>query len=99
LSESPARFQRDLNASPERFRGAMDVRAASIVADRMMEDTIGHCVLIAKLWLALKPRLGNAAMEVRYDDLADDLKAGSGRAIQFLGVGWGERRLRLNERT
>lgn len=99
MSKSPARFQHNLNTSPERFRGAMDLHAASIVADRTMEDTIGHYDLVANLWLALKPCLGNTVIEVRYEDLVDDLKGGSRRAIQFLGVGWDERRLRLNERA
>ena len=62
-----------------------------------LEDAIKHYVLLADLWLALKPLLGSAAMEVRYEDLVSDLAGGARRALEFLGVGWDERVLRFNE--
>jgi Flp pilus assembly protein TadD len=62
-----------------------------------LEDTIKHYVLLAEMWLALKPCLGSAAIEVRYEDLVDNLEAGARRVLDFLGVGWDERVLRFNE--
>ncbi len=37
-----------------------------------LEDTIKHYVLLAEMWLALKPCLGSAALEVRYEDLVGE---------------------------
>lgn len=62
-----------------------------------LEDTIKHYVLLADMWLALKPCLGSAAIEVRYEDLVGNLEAGARRVLDFLGVGWDERVLRFNE--
>jgi hypothetical protein len=62
-----------------------------------LEDTIKHYVLLADMWLALKPCVGSAAIEVRYEDLVDNLEAGARRVLDFLGVGWDERVLRFNE--
>src|ERR1035441_3892927 len=49
-----------------------------------------------------KPRVARstlacAAIEVRYEDLVDNLEAGARRGLDFLGVGWDERVLRFNE--
>ena len=62
-----------------------------------LEDTIKHYVLLADMWLALKPCVGSAAIEVRYEDLVDNLEAGARRVLDFLGVGWDERVLRFHE--
>jgi hypothetical protein len=62
-----------------------------------LEETIKHYVLLANFWLSLKPCLGSAALEVRYEDLVDDLEGGARRALEFLGVSWDERVLRFNE--
>jgi tetratricopeptide (TPR) repeat protein len=62
-----------------------------------LEDTIKHYALLSDMWLALKPCLGEAAIEVRYEDLVENLEASARRALEFLGVGWDERVLRFNE--
>jgi Flp pilus assembly protein TadD len=62
-----------------------------------LEDTIRHYALQAELWLALRPCLGPAALEVRYEDLVQNLESGARRALAFLGVDWDERVLRFNE--
>ena len=62
-----------------------------------LEDTIKNYALVNDMWLALKPCLGNAAMEVRYEDLVEDLEANARRVLEFLGVGWDERVLRFHE--
>ena len=61
------------------------------------EDTIRNYALITDTWLALKPCLGNTALEVRYEDLVQNLEANARRVLEFLGVGWDERVLRFNE--
>jgi tetratricopeptide (TPR) repeat protein len=62
-----------------------------------LEDTIKHYILLAETWLALKPCLGSAALEVRYEDLVADLGSCARRALEFLDLGWDERVLRFNE--
>ena len=62
-----------------------------------LEDTIEHYILITDMWLALKPCLGNAAMEVRYEDLVENLEGSARRVLGFLAVDWDERVLRFNE--
>lgn len=62
-----------------------------------LEDTIKHYVLLAEVWLALRPCLGSAALEVRYEDLVRNLEPGARPALEFLGVGWDDRVLRFNE--
>jgi hypothetical protein len=77
------------------------MQPAPVVPDTVpwlsLEDTIKQYVLLAEMWLALKPCLGSAAIEVRYEDLVDNLDAGARRVLDFLGVGWDERVLRFNE--
>lgn len=62
-----------------------------------LEDTIKNYALVTDMWLALKPCLGNAAIEIRYEDLVEDLEANARRVLEFLGVGWDERVLRFHE--
>lgn len=62
-----------------------------------LEDALKHYSLLAEMWLALKPCLDSPAIEVRYEDLVDNLEAGARRALAFLGVGWDERVLHFNE--
>src|SRR6185436_18732720 len=62
-----------------------------------LEDTMKHYVLLSDMLLALKPCLGDAAIEVRYEDLVENLEASARRVLDFLGAGWDERVLRFNE--
>jgi tetratricopeptide (TPR) repeat protein len=49
------------------------------------------------LWRALAPRLSAPWLEVRYEDMVEDLEAASRRALEFLGVPWDNCVLRFNE--
>jgi tetratricopeptide (TPR) repeat protein len=49
------------------------------------------------LWKAAAPCLGNAFLEVRYEDVVADLEAVSRRALAFLGAAWDQRVLRFDE--
>jgi len=62
-----------------------------------LEDTIKHYILLADTWLALKPCLGAAAFEIRYEDLVSDLEAEARRALAFLGLPWAGNVLRFHE--
>ena len=49
------------------------------------------------LWRLLLPRMKNACLEVRYEDMVVDLEGTVRRTLGFLGVGWDERVLRFYE--
>ena len=61
------------------------------------EGTVDYYASIMGLWLALKPLMGEAAIEVRYEDMVDNLEKSARRALDFLGCDWDERVLRFNE--
>ncbi|MEQ8850648.1 MAG: sulfotransferase [Phycisphaerales bacterium] len=42
-------------------------------------------------WLDLRPRLGGAMLEVRYESLVEDVEAGARRIIAFAGLQWHDR--------
>jgi tetratricopeptide (TPR) repeat protein len=77
------------------------MQPAPVVPDTVpwlsLEDTLEHYALLADAWLALKPCVGSAALEVRYEALVENLEAVARGALEFLGVGWDERVLRFNE--
>ena len=45
----------------------------------------------------MQPRLKNQAIEIRYEELVDNLESVSRRVLDFLGVDWDERVLRFHE--
>lgn len=77
------------------------MQAAPVLPDSVpwltLEDTVKHYALLTGMWLALKPCLGSAAIEVRYEDMVENLETSARRVLDFLGVGWDERVLRFNE--
>jgi hypothetical protein len=62
-----------------------------------LEGTIEHYALIMGLWAAWKPCLGDLAIEVRYEDLVENLEASARRVLDFLGLAWDPRVLRFHE--
>jgi hypothetical protein len=48
-------------------------------------------------WRALLPRMRNPFLEVRYEELVDDLEGTSRKVLGFLEVPWDERVLRFDE--
>jgi tetratricopeptide (TPR) repeat protein len=62
-----------------------------------LEGTIEHFGYIMGLWLAWKPHLGDMAIEVRYEDMIEDLEKSSRRTLDFLGLSWDERVMKFNE--
>ena len=48
-------------------------------------------------WRTMLPRMRNPWIEVRYEEMVDDLAAITRRVLAFLEVGWDERVLRFHE--
>jgi len=49
------------------------------------------------IWLTLKPLIKNPYLEVRYEDMVDDLESVARRTLDFLGVPWDSRVLAFYE--
>jgi tetratricopeptide (TPR) repeat protein len=62
-----------------------------------LEGTINNYASIMDFWRAMKPLLGNAAIEIRYEDMVQDLESNARRVLDFLGLAWDERVLKFNE--
>jgi tetratricopeptide (TPR) repeat protein len=50
-------------------------------------------------WLTLKPMLTSPWLEVRYEDMVENLESVSRKVLEFLEVPWDDRVLRFNEHT
>lgn len=62
-----------------------------------LEETAAEYTSLMGFWLAMKPRLPNPAIEVRYEDTVKDVEAVSRRVLSFLGLEWDPRVLRFDE--
>lgn len=62
-----------------------------------LEGTVDNYASLMGLWLACKPCLGDAAIEVRYEDMVENLESSARRTLDFLGLAWDERVLRFHE--
>jgi tetratricopeptide (TPR) repeat protein len=62
-----------------------------------LEDTVGEYAELMSMWTTLAPLLKNSCLEVRYEDMVDDLEPVARRTLDFLGVAWDERVLRFDE--
>ena len=51
-------------------------------------DTINHCSQMLVHWVALRDRLPNPYLEVRYEDLVTDLSKTGKQVLEFLGLPW-----------
>jgi tetratricopeptide (TPR) repeat protein len=61
------------------------------------EGSVENYIAVMGLWLAMKPALGSSAMEVRYEDLIQNLEKTARSTVNFLGLPWNDRALRFNE--
>ena len=64
-----------------------------------LEATVQQYAITMGFWNAWKPCLGGSAIEVRYEDVVNDLEGSARRALQFLNVPWNERVLNFHEET
>jgi tetratricopeptide (TPR) repeat protein len=78
------------------FMQPLEINAASF-AFLSLEDTVTQYAAEMGFWRAMQPRLKNPAIEIRYEDLVNDLESAARRVLDFLGVDWNERVLRFNE--
>jgi len=78
------------------FMQPLDINTVSS-AYLSLEGTVTQYVSTMGFWRAIQPRLKNPAIEIRYEELVNDLESASRRVLKFLGVDWDERVLRFNE--
>lgn len=62
-----------------------------------LEGTVNQYVSVMGFWKALLPRLPNRWMEVRYEDLVEDLEGAARRVLKFLNLPWSAEVLRFHE--
>lgn len=62
-----------------------------------LKDTVAEYASLMDGWLALKPILKNPYIEVRYEDMVENLESVARRVLEFLDVPWDERVLRFHE--
>jgi tetratricopeptide (TPR) repeat protein len=62
-----------------------------------LEGTVTQYLSVMGFWRTLLPRLRNPFLEVRYEELVDDLEGTSRKTLRFLEVPWDERVLRFDE--
>jgi Tfp pilus assembly protein PilF len=69
----------------------------SSVSYLTLEGTVEEYGALMGFWLAMAPRLRNPLIQVRYEDMVNDLEAVSRKALEFLGATWDPRVLRFDE--
>jgi tetratricopeptide (TPR) repeat protein len=62
-----------------------------------LEGTVTQYLSVMGFWRTLLPRLRNPFLEVRYEELVDDLEGTSRKVLGFLEIPWDERVLRFDE--
>jgi tetratricopeptide (TPR) repeat protein len=62
-----------------------------------LEGTVTQYLSVMGFWRTILPRLHNPFLEVRYEELVENLESVSRRALEFLGVAWDERVIRFDE--
>jgi len=62
-----------------------------------IEGTVTQYASAMGFWRTILPRLQNAWIEVRYEDVVADLETASRRALTFLEVEWNDGVLRFHE--
>jgi Tfp pilus assembly protein PilF len=56
-----------------------------------LETTADEYVALMSMWKTVAPLMKNPFLEVRYEDMVEDLEPVARRALEFLGVNWDER--------
>jgi hypothetical protein len=67
------------------------------VAYLTLEGTVESYTRVMGIWRTLAPLVKNPFLEVRYEDVVDDLESVARKTLDFLGVPWDERVLRFDE--
>jgi hypothetical protein len=67
------------------------------VAFLNLEATVRTYTRVMGIWQTLKPLIKNPFLEVRYEDMVDNLESVARRTLDFLGVPWDARVLDFDE--
>jgi len=62
-----------------------------------LEGTVTQYLSVMGFWVTMRPRLRNPFLEIRYEELVEDLEAVARRALSFLGVAWDASVMRFHE--
>jgi tetratricopeptide (TPR) repeat protein len=62
-----------------------------------LESTVEEYATMMSFWQALKPLIKNPFLEVRYEDMVENLESVARRTLDFLGVPWDARVLGFDE--
>jgi len=62
-----------------------------------LETTVAEYVSVMGLWRAIAPRLQSPWIEIRYEDVVDNIELASRRVLEFLEIPWDARVLQFNE--
>lgn len=62
-----------------------------------LEGTVTQYASVMGFWRVMLSRIRNPSLEVRYEDLVENLPSAARRALDFLGVTWDEKVLRFHE--
>ena len=62
-----------------------------------LAGTVEEYAMMMNLWQTLKPLMKNPWLEVRYEDMVNDLESVARRTLEFLGVAWDPGVLKFNE--
>lgn len=62
-----------------------------------VEGTVQEYVELMNMWLALRSLLDGKALEIRYEDMVQDLESAARKTLDFLGVSWDQRVLGFDE--
>lgn len=78
------------------FMQALPLTAVSS-AYLTLESAVNQYANVMGFWLAMRPRMGDRWMEVRYEEMVDDLPGVARSALGFLGLGYEENVLKFYE--
>ncbi len=62
-----------------------------------LEETVLEYTALMGMWTTLAPIIKNPWLEVRYEDMVNDLESAARQVLNFLGVTWDEHVLRFDE--
>ncbi|HUA37525.1 MAG TPA: sulfotransferase [Candidatus Sulfopaludibacter sp.] len=62
-----------------------------------LEDTVEEYVQEMNIWRAIAPMLSGRYLEVRYEDIVEDLESVARKTLDYLGTPWDARVLRFHE--
>jgi tetratricopeptide (TPR) repeat protein len=64
-----------------------------------LERTVDEYCSVMAFWLAVKPLLPVPALQVKYEDVVDDVRGQAEKTLRFLGLDWDERVAKFDERA